>query len=395
MSSGSFERRPDGTTAGLARLLTDCPPWRGTDAVASRLLLLWAETFALRTCALFWNDPVTRQLHWRSMGLSDVTHRASETLPDRAGVSHTRHWVETNLAAGQHVHPSGPPGLELLNWHSLSMGDHADFGTAAIGLPPEFPPDIDEAWKTITGQVLSWALHFERELRRQKLSSLAEYAAGAGHEINNPLGSIIGRSSLLLKEERDPERRRMIETIGAQAYRIRDMIGDTMLFARPPTARFTKVDLPSLIQEVVSRLQHRLSEQQIGYTFDGPSELALLADPQQLAIVFSELLLNSLNALADGGLIRIRCFAETRGDEPGVGIIASDDGPGLNDEQREHCFDPFYSGRQAGRGLGFGLSKCWRIVEQHGGVMELTTNSTLTEFHIWLPDEPHLPAADR
>ena len=68
-----------------------------------------------------------------------------------------------------------------------------------------------------------------------KLEALAEFAAGAGHEINNPLATIIGRAQLLLKDERDPQRRQMLLAIGAQAYRIRDMIGDAMLFGRPPS----------------------------------------------------------------------------------------------------------------------------------------------------------------
>ena len=72
------------------------------------------------------------------------------------------------------------------------------------------------------------------EFRRAKLEALAEFAAGAGHEINNPAATIVGRVELLLKGETNPERRQALLTIGAQALRIRDMIGDLMLFARPP-----------------------------------------------------------------------------------------------------------------------------------------------------------------
>ena len=67
-----------------------------------------------------------------------------------------------------------------------------------------------------------------------KLEALAEFAAGAGHEINNPATTIAGRATLLLRDETDPIRRQALKTIGGQAYRIRDMIGDLMLFARPP-----------------------------------------------------------------------------------------------------------------------------------------------------------------
>ena len=84
-----------------------------------------------------------------------------------------------------------------------------------------------------------------------KLEALAEFAAGAGHEINNPLATIIGRAQLLLKDERDPQRRQMLLSIGAQAYRIRDMIGDTMLFGRPPVPEMQPVDLANAVAAVV------------------------------------------------------------------------------------------------------------------------------------------------
>src|SRR5690242_3568268 len=114
MSSGSFERRPDGSTAGLARLLAGCSPWKGVEAVASHLLQVWAETFALSSCALFWNDPVTRQVHWLSTNVPDVTQPAAEILPDEVALSPVQHWVETHIAAEEPVFPSGPPGLEHL-----------------------------------------------------------------------------------------------------------------------------------------------------------------------------------------------------------------------------------------------------------------------------------------
>ena len=69
-----------------------------------------------------------------------------------------------------------------------------------------------------------------------RLESLAEFAAGAGHEFNNPVATIVGRVQLLLRDEADPARRQALETIAGQAYRIRDMISDVMVFARPPAA---------------------------------------------------------------------------------------------------------------------------------------------------------------
>ncbi|MEK6246958.1 MAG: ATP-binding protein [Planctomycetales bacterium] len=80
---------------------------------------------------------------------------------------------------------------------------------------------------------------------------------------------------------------------------------------------------------------------------------------------------NSLEAIGHGG--RIEVSAQRSSEKSGNTVIISvvDDGPGLSPEQHRHLFDPFYSGREAGRGLGFGLSKCWRIIQNHGGRIEV------------------------
>ncbi len=202
-----------------------------------------------------------------------------------------------------------------------------------------------------------------------KLEALAEFAAGAGHEINNPLATIIGRAQLLLKDERDPQRRQMLLAIGAQAYRIRDMIGDAMLFGRPPAPELQPVNLARTVSDVVSRLADELADSRCSVSVAVPDELILKADSTQLEIVLSELLRNSRQALqsVSGGEIHLRARS---GEEFAI-IEIEDRGRGFSEIERQHAFDPFFSGRQAGRGLGFGLPKCWRIVRQHEGRIEI------------------------
>src|SRR6516164_1824452 len=93
----------------------------------------------------------------------------------------------------------------------------------------------------------------DRQLMELKLRALAEFAAGAGHEINNPVATIVGHAQQLMAGESDPDRRHALATIGAQAYRIRDMIGDVMLFARPPEPHPSCVDLPAVLREISAR----------------------------------------------------------------------------------------------------------------------------------------------
>jgi signal transduction histidine kinase len=210
----------------------------------------------------------------------------------------------------------------------------------------------------------------DRQLAELKLRSLAEFAAGAGHEINNPVATIVGHAQQLLAGETDPDRRHALATIGAQAYRIRDMIGDVMLFARPPQPRACQVDLPTVLREVSEKVAGGLHRPSLRIEIEAGPEIPIFADPVQLRVVVSSLLRNSIEALAGSGTIFIRAWPAVENDRQQAKFSISDNGPGLSATDREHLFDPFYSGRQAGRGLGFGLSKAWRIATLHGGTIE-------------------------
>ncbi|MEI8018654.1 MAG: HAMP domain-containing sensor histidine kinase [Schlesneria sp.] len=217
---------------------------------------------------------------------------------------------------------------------------------------------------------------------RDKLEALAEFAAGAGHEINNPLATIIGRAQMLLKDETDPQKRQMLMSIGAQAYRIRDMIADTMLFGRPPCTEFQVVNLAEVVNRVLAKHKADLENGRSTVSVQVPESIVLRADSTQLSIVLSELLRNSLQALQPGGgEIQISATADVEK----AFIEMTDQGVGFRDDEREHAFDPFFSGRQAGRGLGFGLPKCWRIIDQHSGQIEIqsTPNGPTTVRIVW------------
>ena len=183
-----------------------------------------------------------------------------------------------------------------------------------------------------------------------RLESLAEFAAGAGHELNNPVATIVGRVQLLLRDETDPARRQALETIAGQAYRIRDMISDVMVFARPPVAEPCEVELVASVVDVVRGVcdGHASREGRVQVIDNGP--VTILADPVQLSVVVAELLTNALEADTEGGEVLV----SVTGSESVV-LEVRDGGPGLDDTARRHLFDPFFSGRQAGRGLGFGL----------------------------------------
>ncbi len=202
----------------------------------------------------------------------------------------------------------------------------------------------------------------------ERLESLAEFAAGAGHELNNPVATIVGRVQLLMSNESDPARRQALATIAGQAYRIRDMIADVMLFARPPVCEPQDGDLVEAVDEVIRGVVDGHSDREGRVVRSGEGPVPIHADPTQLAVVIGELVTNALEADREGGRVDV---VVTAGD-PAV-LEVRDAGPGLDEIERRHLFDPFFSGRQAGRGLGFGLPKCWRIVTLHGGRIEAET----------------------
>jgi signal transduction histidine kinase len=205
----------------------------------------------------------------------------------------------------------------------------------------------------------------------ERLAALAEFAAGAGHEINNPLATIIGRAQQLLRDETDPQRRQSLATIAAQAYRIRDMIGDVMLFARPPQPELQDVAVLDVARKVVDRLSTDLTSEHCRVEFGSDDDVKVRADPAQLAVVWSELLWNAITALQPaGGAIQVSVAADDQFAEWHI----TDHGRGFTDLERQHAFDPFFSGRQAGRGLGFGLCKIARIVDLHGGTITITSS---------------------
>jgi signal transduction histidine kinase len=229
-------------------------------------------------------------------------------------------------------------------------------------------------------EVAQLQANFQSQLQHAKLESLKEFAYGAGHELNNPLANIASRAQTLLGEETNPERRRRLAAINTQAFRAHEMLADLMLFARPPKLKLEQIDLVQLADDVLSELTVEAALQQT--TLHRPNRrdpLSIAADAMQLRVALRALCVNSLEAIGRNGNLTIDiCVsdADTGGMQPAgdvVQIVVSDDGPGIPAEIQAKIFDPFFSGREAGRGLGFGLSKCWRIIALHGGRIDVNS----------------------
>lgn len=226
---------------------------------------------------------------------------------------------------------------------------------------------LDDAVACLEGSA-RLAADFEERVAEARLAAVRELAYGAGHEINNPLANIAARAQALLLDEREPERRRRLATIVDQAFRARDMIGGLMLFARPPRPAPVETSLDALLEPVLTSLRHEAESCGIEVDYVAPATPThLKVDPGQIGEALRMLATNACEAAAGGG--RVTLEATTAGGWAEITI--SDDGPGMEPLTAERACDPFFSGREAGRGIGLGLPKALRLIEASGGRLRL------------------------
>ena len=276
----------------------------------------------------------------------------------------------------QHLDPGDGPAKDDQQENGDTAGEHARRVRRHWLKPEVSVGDVLPVLLARLDRLRELEEDFQKALETEKLESLKALAYGASHEINNPLANISTRAQTLLREETDPERRRKLAVINAQAFRGYELIADMMLFARPPELQLSPTDLTALVDEVIAEMALEAREQGTVVRRTTPDEpVTASVDGNHLAVALRALCRNSLEAIGSGGRVEIAvgpCDPPVNSDGgPWVAIQVSDTGPGISAEARGHLFDPYYSGREAGRGLGLGLSKSWRIVDEHGGRIDV------------------------
>jgi signal transduction histidine kinase len=202
------------------------------------------------------------------------------------------------------------------------------------------------------------------QLRAAKLAALAEFAAGAAHEINNPLAIISAQVQGLLRHDSDPQRRQTYQVVLQQTQRVAELIRAVLTFARPPHPQPSVLPLPELLLAMRKKLQPLLDNRQLTLEVQvtDPS-LSMYVDAQHMQQALGAVLSNAAEMAPQGGWVRLRVEA----DDTHIRFIVEDNGSGLTGKAAEHAFDPFYSGKEAGRGSGLGLPLAWRLLRQNGG----------------------------
>jgi two-component system NtrC family sensor kinase len=221
-------------------------------------------------------------------------------------------------------------------------------------------------------------------VQSEKLVSLGQLAAGAAHEINNPLAAILGFSDLLADDPTVPEKARTTAAkIRDQARRTKTLVGNLLSFARQVPAERTLLDINTVVNNAVQlrALDLRSGTTRIELQLESVLP-GVRGDGNQLMQVFFNIISNALEAMeaANGGVLTIKTIR----DRANVVILFSDTGPGLKDPQR--VFDPFYTTKPVGKGTGLGLSICFGIVQEHGGkILSYNRQEGGAVFRVELP----------
>ena len=219
-------------------------------------------------------------------------------------------------------------------------------------------------------------------LHDAKLVSLAEFAAGAGHEINNPLAVISGNAQRLLRTEQDDDRAESLRSVVRQAQRISGILRELMHFARPPKAELESVLVLNLANAVCNELMPLAEERGVRLELSNAApDSRLYVDAKQLRSALTAVIRNGIEAATLGGWVRLECTRH----EDSLHFAVEDSGPGLTRDVAAHAFDPFYSGRAAGRGRGLGLSTAWRLANQNGGEIHFEPTDGPTRFVFTFP----------
>ena len=237
--------------------------------------------------------------------------------------------------------------------------------------------------RAVVGSLRQQVEGAEERLRKGKLEALGEFAAGAGHELNNPLAVVVGRAQLLLARADDPEVVRSLRIILGQAQRAHRILRDLMFVARPPAPRPRACRPSELLATLLRDFERECSTRGVRLVTEleeAPS--SSWTDPEAMRHLAEILLRNALQATPSGGRIHVR--STLKNDE--LIWSVSDTGKGINAGEAAHLFDPFYCGRQAGRGLGLGLPRASKIVELAGGKLRWTSSpGHETTFQVHLP----------
>ena len=258
------------------------------------------------------------------------------------------------------------PRLRGITDHHTLIGEYTEMVFyVAIGLMTGVL--IERQWRErARGEAL------QRELaRRERLSSLGQMAAGLAHEIKNPLGSIQGAAEILGDDApADSRRRELFEILRKESKRLGTVVDDFLTFARPRPLSLAPLDLGAVAERAATQMTIDATARHITIERQREPDLPRVAgDAERLHQVFLNLLLNALATSVDGGRVVVSSFRSERDGVACAAVSVRDFGSGIAPDALPRVFDPFFTTRENGVGLGLSISHT--IVQEHGGWIDV------------------------
>jgi len=230
-------------------------------------------------------------------------------------------------------------------------------------------------------------------LHQDKMMSLGRLAASVVHEINNPLSGILNYARLMKRvlargrptDERLEKFRGYLDLVETETGRCSGIVSSLLSFSRRANPEFTDVDVAELLERSVLLSRHKLELQEIELDLETAPDLpAIQGDPNQLQQCVINLIFNAIDAMPEGGRLGIGASLDAVRRE--VVLVFRDTGTGIDPEALPHIFEPFYTTKQEGYGVGLGLSTAYGIVERHHGTVEAESRPGRgAEFTVRLP----------
>ncbi len=231
-------------------------------------------------------------------------------------------------------------------------------------------------------------------IQSEKMSSIGVLATGIAHEINNPLTSVAGFAEALQRRFRDypvlkedselDDFPHYLEVIVREAHRCKGIIDHLLSFGRKTDGLPVKVDINMALMEILELIKYQPNYQQIEIKTNLQTDLPrVLADPSGMRQVFMNLLVNACQAFDDPGLVEVTTTTTANGM---AAIIIRDNGRGIAPDILEHIWEPFFTTKEVGQGVGLGLALTYNTVKRYGGEIQLESRcGEGSEFTVLLP----------
>lgn len=217
---------------------------------------------------------------------------------------------------------------------------------------------------------ITMTVRLQESLRRSEtMAAMGALIAGVAHEVRNPLfGMTATLEAFEAQHAPSPAMERHVATLRAQLNRLKGLMQELLEYGRPPSLDLRSVPFSEIVNQVIEATEHLARERGVG--LDTTVETALppvRVDRMRLVQVIVNMVTNAVQHSPDGGRVTVRAFSIQQGGTAWLETVVEDVGPGIDLDDLPHVFEPFYTRRAGGTGLGLALVQ--RIVEQHGGTV--------------------------